>query len=44
MDNIIVDSLPTLHWMGSDDRRLARELHAAGRFAERHHLMVSISY
>jgi hypothetical protein len=44
MENIIVDSLQALRWMGSDDRRLARELHAAGQLAERHHLMVSISY
>jgi hypothetical protein len=44
MDNIIVDSLRALHWMGSDDRRLARELYAAGRLAEKHNLMVGISY
>ena len=44
MGNIIVDSLSALHWMGSDDRRLARELYAAGQLAQKHDLMVSISY
>jgi hypothetical protein len=42
--NIIVDSLDALHWMGSDGRRLARELHQAGQLAEKHGLIVGISY
>lgn len=45
--NIVVASLDALYWMREPDvidRPMARELHLAGRFAEDHELVVSISF